>query len=77
MSTRRLRDAAAPQVAIVETVEELMKAVGTGVANIQIRQHLDLRVDDPVPDEFEQLQPILDWIPPTVSSIRVGEHMHA
>ena len=52
-----------------------MNAVGGGIANIQIRQHLDLRVDNPVPDGFEQLEPILDWIPESVRTIRVRDRM--
>ena len=78
MSERRLRNAAAPQVAVVESADELLDVVGAGTPNIEIRQHLDLRVGDGriVHDDYESRTPVLSTIPLTVRAIRVRPQTH-
>ena len=78
MSERRLRNAAAPQVALVESVDELLDAVAAGTTNIEILQHLDLRLgEDGSVDDYGIVQPVLSFIPLSVRTIRVRALMHA
>ena len=74
MSERRLRNAAAPLVATVESAEELLEAVAAGTTNIEIRQHLDLRLgEDGGVDDYDALLPVFSFVPLSVRTIRVRQ----
>jgi len=78
MGERRLRNSAAPHVAVVESADELIAAVDAGTTNIEIRQHLDLRVGDADIDfdDYGTRMPVLDSIS-SVRTIRVRALVNA
>lgn len=73
MRSRQLQDAAAPEVTLVTTGDELQAALDQGAAHIEVREHLDLRTVEPiiVDPEYKLLGPFFGVIPFSVISIRV------